>query len=216
MDGICVTAGYGFEHDPSNTALALTVAQSRIHDCGDDPHEHGLYLESTRGAAIRDNYLYRNPGYGISMYPDAQRSTIEHNVLDSNSLAGRANITFSGEAAGGEYSKPHGSDGNVVRFNIISNPAQRYNVDSYYPAGSVLRRTTASSTTACGMGPTATSEGEIVTRERTTGKSTRCTRTRRRSTTGSGRTAPALVGVRASARNTRGALSRRRLIRSRR
>jgi hypothetical protein len=138
VDGICVTAGYGFEHDRSNSALALTIARSRIHDCGDDPHEQGLYLESTRGAEIRDNYLYRNPGYGISMYPDAQGSTIEHNVLDSNSLAGRANITFSGEAAGGEYSKPHGSDGNVVRFNIISNPAQRYNVDSYYPGGSVL------------------------------------------------------------------------------
>jgi hypothetical protein len=85
---------------------------------------------------VTDSYLYASPGYGLHMYPDAQGSVIEYNVIDGNSLAGRANLTFSGEAGGGEYAQPHGSDGNVVRFNLITNAVTRYNVDSYYPAGS--------------------------------------------------------------------------------
>jgi parallel beta-helix repeat protein len=138
-DAICLLAGAGatFESDPSYTVWDLDIENSRIHNCGDDAHEHSIYLESTRNAVIRDNYLYGNYGYGISMYPDAQGSLIEYNVIDGNSKANRANLTFSGEAAGGEYSQPHGSDNNTVRYNLISNAATRYNVDSYYPTGSI-------------------------------------------------------------------------------
>jgi hypothetical protein len=136
IDAICVLAGEGFEEDSANTAVDLTIERSRIHNCGDDAHEHGIYLESTRNAHVTDSYLYASPGYGVNMYPDAQGSVIEHNVIDGNSLAGRANVTFSGEAAGDDYAQPHGSDGNVVRFNLITNAVTRYNVDSYYPAGS--------------------------------------------------------------------------------
>jgi hypothetical protein len=135
VNGICLTAGHGFEAQPANIAVNLTVVHSRIHDCGDDAHEHGIYLESTRNARVVDSVIYAIQGYGISMYPDAQGSTIEYNVIDGNGGADRANVTFSGEAAGGEYSQAHTSDGNVVRFNLITNAARRYNVDSYYPRG---------------------------------------------------------------------------------
>jgi hypothetical protein len=136
VDGICVTAGHGFEERPVDVARNLTIARSRIHHCGDDAHEHAIYLESTRAAHVLDNMLLANPGYGISMYPDAQGSTIEYNVIDGNASADRANLTFSGEAPGAEYRDPHGSDRNLVRFNLITNAVRRYNVDSYYPAGS--------------------------------------------------------------------------------
>jgi hypothetical protein len=139
-NAICLLAGAGatFETDPSYTVWNLLIERSRIHNCGDDAHEHSIYLETTRNAVVRDNYLYGNNGYGVSMYPDAQGSLIEYNVIDGNSRAGRANLTFSGEAAGGEYAQPHGSDNNTVRFNLISNAVTRYNVDSYYPSGSVV------------------------------------------------------------------------------
>jgi hypothetical protein len=135
--GVCVLAGPHFEVDPANTAYDLTVSGSRIHNCGDDAHEHAIYLESTRNAHVVDSYLYDNPGYGVHMYPDAQGSLIEYDVIDGNSSRCKANLTFSGEKAGGEYSRPHGSSNNVVRYSLITNSLCRYNVESYYPTGSL-------------------------------------------------------------------------------
>ena len=136
-NGVCVLAGPNFEGNPANTAERLTISASRIHNCGDDAHEHAIYLESTRNAYVGDSYLYDNPGYGVHMYPDAQKSLIEYNVIDGNSSRCKANLTFSGEAAGGEYGEPHGSSRNVVRYSLITNALCRYNVDSFYPRGSL-------------------------------------------------------------------------------
>ena len=103
----CVfSAGSDFENSPANTAYGLVIRDNRIHDCGDDAHEHAIYLESTRGAIVQNNYLYANPGYGIHMYPDAQGTSIEHNLIDGNSSMNKANLTFSGESPGGEYTSP--------------------------------------------------------------------------------------------------------------
>ena len=71
-NAICVLAGRGFEQTPANTVTNLLVEESRIHDCGNDDHEHSIYLESTRNAVVRDNVMYGNSGYAIHMYPDAQ------------------------------------------------------------------------------------------------------------------------------------------------
>jgi hypothetical protein len=135
--GICLAAGSEFEQRPENTAVDLTIARSRIHDCGDDRHEHALYLESTRNAHIVDSYFYDNPGYGILFYPDAQGSLVEYDVIDGNGSDCVGNVTFSGERAGGEYDKPHGSSKNVIRKSLITNARCRYNVESYYPRGSL-------------------------------------------------------------------------------
>jgi hypothetical protein len=70
------------------------------------------------------------------MYPDAQGSLIEYNVITDNSKACKANLTFSGEAPGGEYQYAHASSNNKVFYNLITFAACRYNVDSYYPRGS--------------------------------------------------------------------------------
>ncbi len=137
FNAMCVLAGSDFENSPANTAYGLVIRDNRIHDCGDDAHEHAIYLESTRGAIVQNNYLYANPGYGIHMYPDAQGTSIEHNLIDGNSSMNKANLTFSGESPGGEYASPHGSDNNTVRYNLITNALTRYNVESFFPAGSV-------------------------------------------------------------------------------
>jgi hypothetical protein len=112
------------------------VLGSRIHNCGggNGGHDHAIYSEFTRRALIRNNYLYDNPGFGISMYPDTQNALIEHNVIDGNGAENRGNITFSGEEAGGEYDRDYASSNNVLRRNIISNARARYNIDSYYPS----------------------------------------------------------------------------------
>jgi parallel beta-helix repeat protein len=131
FDGMCVLAGAGFEIDAANTARDLVVETSRVHDCGDDPHEHGIYLESTRNAVVRDSYIYDNPGYGITMYPDAQGTVVSGNVIDGN---GRGNITFGGEKAGKEYRSDYASSRNRVVHNVISNARSRYNVESFFPS----------------------------------------------------------------------------------
>jgi hypothetical protein len=112
------------------------VHQSRIHNCGggNGGHDHAIYSEFTRRAIIRDNYLYDNPGFGISMYPDTQDALIEHNVIDGNGYENRGNVTLSGEEAGGEYTRDYASDDNLLRDNIITNSRARYNIDSYFPS----------------------------------------------------------------------------------
>ena len=111
------------------------ISRSRIHACGggNGGHDHGIYAEFSRGAVIRNNYIYDNPGYGISMYPSAQNSLIAHNVIDGNGRENRGNLTFSGEEAGGEYAQSFASSNNRVQWNIITNAQARYNVESYFP-----------------------------------------------------------------------------------
>jgi hypothetical protein len=121
-------------------AFDTTVRESRIHNCGggNGGHDHAIYSEFARRAVIRDNYLYDNPGFGISMYPDSQGNVIEHNVIDGNGYENRGNVTFSGEVAGAEYSSDYASSNNVLRYNLITNARRRYNIDSYFPSTRVL------------------------------------------------------------------------------
>jgi hypothetical protein len=117
------------------------VQRSRIHNCGSSGHDHGIYAEFPRNAVIRDNYIYDSPGYGISLYPDAQRTLIARNVIDAN---GHGNITFSGEKAGKEYDQDYASSRNRVVQNVIANARSRYNVESFFPSlqpvGNILSR----------------------------------------------------------------------------
>ena len=114
------------------------VEKSRIHDCGSSGHDHGIYAEFPRAAIIRDNYIYDSPGYGISMYPDAQSTFVTRNVIDGN---GHGNVTFSGEQAGGEYPQDMASSRNVLTRNVIANARTRYNVESFFPSLSPVGNT---------------------------------------------------------------------------
>jgi hypothetical protein len=138
VNAICILAGQGFEANPANIAYRLTLTHVRAHNCGDDNHEHGIYLESTRDALIVDSWFYDNPGMGIDFYPDAQGTIVDHVLIDGNSTALKQNLGFSGEAAGEEYAQSYASSNNVVTNSLITNAVTRYNVDAYYPAASPL------------------------------------------------------------------------------
>jgi hypothetical protein len=135
----CILAGAGGDGNNSQWAMDFAVQKSRIHDCGDNNHEHAIYAEFTERLRVTVSYLYANGGYGLHFYPNAQNSLVEYTVVDDNAKATgwSSNVTFSGEAAGGEYSQPYGSRNNIVRYSLITNAVQNYNVESYFPPGSL-------------------------------------------------------------------------------
>jgi parallel beta-helix repeat protein len=124
--GICFILGsvqYG-------RAEGTLIEGNRIHDCGRLParnKEHGIYVSAADDTRIVGNEIYGNADRGIQLYPDAQRTTIERNVIDGNGQG----IIFSG--ADGVA-----SDDNLVRNNVISNAKIRADVESWYPPGNPL------------------------------------------------------------------------------
>jgi parallel beta-helix repeat protein len=122
--GICFHLGstsYG-------TAYGTVIENDRIHDCGiSDNHNHGIYANTARDTIIRNNYFYDNGDRAIQLYPNADNTLIEHNVIDGNGEG----IIFSGDEG-------YASENNTVRWNIISNSRDRWNVESYYPDGNPI------------------------------------------------------------------------------
>jgi hypothetical protein len=110
-------------------ARETVIRNNRIHDCGDDGngHTHGIYADAPRQARITDNYIYANSGFGIHLYPDAQETLVEHNVIDGNLTQG--GLVFAGEA-------PYASSHNLVRWNIFSGNGG-YGISSSWAAGHV-------------------------------------------------------------------------------
>ena len=97
---------------------------NRIHNCGKLPsqnRDHGLYLEYARDTRITNNEIYDNADRGIQLYPDADRTLIDGNLIVGNGEG----IIFSGDG-------PLTSDDNIVRNNVIANSRDRYNVEYYY------------------------------------------------------------------------------------
>lgn len=112
------TGGYG-------TAVDVMLSENRIHHCGRLPatnRDHGVYVESARRARIVDNVIYENADRGVQLYPDAQGTVVERNVIVANGEG----IIFSGE---GDLA----SNGNRVVGNLIGDSRLRWNVESYWP-----------------------------------------------------------------------------------
>jgi parallel beta-helix repeat protein len=120
---ICISVGseaYGRAQD-------TLIEGNRIHDCGRMPatnYDHGIYLEASDGAIVRDNLIYGNADRGIQLYPDADGTLIEGNVIDRNGEG----IVFGG-------SPENASDDTIVRHNLITNSRIRDNVESAYGPG---------------------------------------------------------------------------------
>jgi parallel beta-helix repeat protein len=120
-------------HIDYGTATGTLIRNNRIHDCGSlpgvstYPHGHGIYINSARDTRIIGNEIYGNTDRGIQLRIDAQRTTIERNIIDGNGTG----IIFSGD---------HGSasNGTVVTNNIISFPRDTYTVNSFYPTGNPI------------------------------------------------------------------------------
>jgi hypothetical protein len=108
-------------------ARRTSIIRSRIHDCGELPatnHDHGIYVEAARHVLIKSNYIFDNADRGIQLYPDAQFTTIVHNVIDGNG----SGIIFSGDGG-------RASSNNYVARNIITYARVRYNIESWWPSG---------------------------------------------------------------------------------
>lgn len=111
-------------------AVGTVIERSRIHDCGRLPpsnHDHGIYVERASGTRILGNLIYDNADRGIQLYPNAQRTLIEGNVIDGNGEG----IIFSGDFG-------LASSGNLVQYNVIANSRVRSDVESFYPRGNPI------------------------------------------------------------------------------
>ena len=108
-------------------ATGTLITHDRIHDCGELPAtnaQHGLYIGAATDTTIEWSLIYGNADRGIQLYPDAQHTTIDHNIIDDNGEG----IIISG--AGGVAS----SYTNIYD-NILSNADVRHDVESYWPPG---------------------------------------------------------------------------------
>jgi parallel beta-helix repeat protein len=124
-------------------AESTVIAGNRIHDCGRLPrtgHDHGIYLEGSRGARVVGNVIYGNADWGIQFYPEADDSYVAHNVIDGNG----GGVIIAGESAGGEYDQGHSSDHNRVELNVIANSSADQNIAAFWGGpvgvGNVVRR----------------------------------------------------------------------------
>ena len=103
------------------------ITRSRIHDCGRLPstnYDHGIYVEAATGTRIEWNLIYRNADRGVQLYPDAQGTTVDHNVIDGNGEG----IIFSGDDG-------YASSGSNVYDNLLTNARIRHDAESWWPAG---------------------------------------------------------------------------------
>lgn len=123
---ICFVLG----HSRYGTARRTTIVANRIHDCGRvaaTNKQHGLYVSLARDTRVLDNWIVSNADRGIQLYPDARRTYIAGNVIDSNGQG----LIFGGDGA-------TASGDTVVEGNVISNSTLRHNVEAYYPAGGTV------------------------------------------------------------------------------
>jgi hypothetical protein len=116
--GICINAGTS-----GNTVWGLLIENNHIHHCGRIPssnHDHGIYLTRTRNAVVQGNIIYQNADRAVQMYPDADSTLIEKNVMAYNGDG----IHFSG-------SGQQVSVNNVARNNVVTHSKLGWNIDAY-------------------------------------------------------------------------------------
>src|SRR5205807_9016618 len=89
--------------------------------------DHGIYVDDAINTRIEWSLIYDNADRGIQLYPNAQGTTIDHNVIDDNGEG----IIFSGDNG-------MASDGNEVYNNLLTGATIRHDVESWYPNGNPL------------------------------------------------------------------------------
>jgi hypothetical protein len=138
----CVSLGYGGELNAAAVANDDTFDHVRLHACGDDNHEHGIYAEFTNRLHITDSWIYGAGGYGVQFYPEANDTLIEYSVIDGNDTAPNyaGNIVFASEKVNSEYTQPHSSDRNVIANSLVtfaSPGSNTQNLVTSWPSGSI-------------------------------------------------------------------------------
>jgi Right handed beta helix region len=122
--GVC----FGIGSAQWGWATGTVVTHSRIHDCGQmtpgDNYQHGFYIGAASDTRVAWNLIYDNAARGIQLYPDAQYTTIDHNIIDGNGEG----IIISG--TGGKASSH-----TDIFDNIVSNSRVRHDIESWWPRG---------------------------------------------------------------------------------
>ena len=133
----------------SRIVSGLLVEDNRIHHCGRrGKHDHLIYVTQSRNAVIRHNLLDHNRGgWAVHLYPDADGTVVEGNVIDSN----EGGVIFAGSGGGAT------SDANVVRANVITNSSPRWNIESSWSGGPAGQGNSASHNCLFTTGPGAPS-----------------------------------------------------------
>jgi hypothetical protein len=125
--GICILAG------TYNPAQRIVIERNLMYNCGaavkpdgsKNKYDHLIYLSGTRDAVVRWNILRDNGGgWGVHMYPNADGTLVEHNIIDGN----QGGVIFAGEGGGA-------SDSNTVRNNAITSVGPRWNVEGSWSGG---------------------------------------------------------------------------------
>jgi hypothetical protein len=123
--GICLLLGT----PGSGRAYRTKIVSNHIHDCGRIPstnYDHGIYNESSTGAQILNNWIYDNVDRGVKLSPDSQYAVVRGNVIDGNGEG----LNFGGLNG-------VASSNNTVDHNVISDSVIRWNVESYWPSGTL-------------------------------------------------------------------------------
>lgn len=108
-------------------AVRTLVRRNRFYECGDEANgrlDHHIYLENTDGVRIEENILYGAPGYTIHLYPNAQRTRVAGNVMDTNG----GSVIFGGEGT-------RVSNENVVERNVMTNSLKEPHIRGHWPTG---------------------------------------------------------------------------------
>jgi len=112
-------------------ATGTLITHDRVHGCGQqvsgDNYQHGFYIGAATDTTIEWSLIYGNAARGIQLYPDAQYTTIAHNIIDDNGEG----IMISGE---GGVASSHTN----IFDNIISDSVVRHDVESWWPAGNPI------------------------------------------------------------------------------
>ena len=122
--GIC----FGIGSATWGWATDTMITHDRVHDCGQafpgDNRQHGFYIGAATDTTIEWSLIYDNAARGIQLYPDAQHTTIDHNIIDGNGEG----IMISGEGG-------MASSYTDVFDNILSDATVRHDVESFWPKG---------------------------------------------------------------------------------
>jgi hypothetical protein len=110
--GSCMMLG----SNTAGVAVQPVVTGNVFHGCGalaDGNKDHGIYAAAVMEGQIVGNLFYDTAAYAIQLYPNAQKTTFAHNVIDGSAPSVRGGLVFGGD----EY---FASSENVVEQNVIA------------------------------------------------------------------------------------------------
>jgi Right handed beta helix region len=122
--GIC----FGIGSATWGWATGTLITHDLVHGCGQefrgDNYQHGFYIGAATDTTIEWSVIYNNAARGIQLYPDAQRTTIDHNIISGN---GEGILIGGADGSASSYTN--------VYDNIISDATARHDVESWWPRG---------------------------------------------------------------------------------